>query len=362
MITLVTGGPGTGKTAWLIHQLLELKKAQPYRELFIHGVRKLTAFPHQTIFCRSPLCDLCTASVVPDESLFVEDWPQWYKSHYLIVVDEVQRIWSQSNGNNRTDAISRLQTHRHYGLDFWLISQSPKLIHVDVKAMVGRHVHLVAKWSGRKEFEWPEIQENTQLRSGAVERPYKLPKHVFSLYSSAEVHTKQEKRKPLSFYAAVGALFFALCAVATVVYRMKSRINPVVESSVSSDGGGGALAPLLPSDEKGFNSSTFDKVPMSTPEQIQIAMTPVVVGLPWSAPIYKDLVKPVSMPVVVGCIKSMKKDDFRCSCYTQQATIVEMPPDVCSLYVQHQAFNHFKPDLNKVLPVVNDSVNVVSMK
>lgn len=201
MITFLTGGPGTGKTAFLISQLLEIKKTQPYREFFIHGIRDFTGFKHTTIYCHSPLCDLCTAAKIPEGSYYVEEYPKWFKPHFLIVVDEVQRIWPVKMLAASIEAVSRLQTHRHYGLDFWLVSQSPKLVHVDVKAMIGRHVHLVAKWSGRKQYEWPEVRDNINARTDAVERPYTLPKEVFKMYSSAEVHTKQDKRVPLSLYA-----------------------------------------------------------------------------------------------------------------------------------------------------------------
>jgi zona occludens toxin len=344
MITLTTGGPGTGKTAWLINQLIELKKQQPYREFFIHGIREFTAFKHTTIYCRSPLCDLCSALELPKDALFVEDWPDWYKSHFLIVIDEVQRIWSTSNGNNKTDAMTRLQTHRHYGLDFWLVSQSPKLIHTDVKTMVGRHIHLVSKWSGRKEYEWPEIQENIQSRGDAVVRPYSLPKHVFKFYKSAEVHTKQEKRRPISFYATIISLIIAVFAVGMVGLRLKARFSSQSNVQIEGKGGGGALASPSPLASNAVRSNgQMSEVKPLTQQDIVKSLTPLVVGLPWTAPIYQELAKPVSFPIIHGCIKSMK--DNRCACYSQQATQIDMPQEVCFLYIKQAAFNHFKPDI-----------------
>jgi zona occludens toxin len=341
MITLTTGGPGTGKTAWLISQLLEVKKTQPYREFFIHGIRNFTGFKHTTIYCKSPLCDLCTSNEAPENALYVEDWHLWYKAHFLIVVDEVQRIWTTSTGQTKSEAISRLQTHRHYGLDFWLVSQSPKLIHADVKAMVGRHVHLVAKWAGRTEYEWPEIQENIQSRIGAVTRPYKLPKSVFSLYSSAEVHTKQEKRKPISFYVMLIAILFAVVMISFVVYRIKARVAPPPEVVVENtlDGSGKNTV-----NEK-HKSGELQAIDMSTPEALIKAYTPIISGVPWSAPVYSELVKPVVFPVVAGCIQSKQVD--KCTCYTQQATIVVMPVGICQELIQHKAFNNFLRDDNQ---------------
>lgn len=344
MITLTTGGPGTGKTAWMISQLLEIKKTQPYREFFIHGIREFTGFPHTTIYCKSPLCDLCRLQEVPEGAWYVEDYPSWYKSHFFIVVDEVQRIWTKSTGGNSTDAISRLQTHRHYGLDFWLISQSPKLIHTDVKAMVGRHIHLDSKWSGRQQFEWSEVQENTSSRMDAVKRPYSLPKHVFSMYKSAEVHTRQEKRKPLALYALIAMLLMAVALVGYIVVRVKDRVSPLPDVAAAAPVTTGAVVDSSILSKKSDLTTSVD---VATPEAIEKSMTPVVVGLPWSAPIYKELVKTKSFPKITGCIRAKDEKQDRCACYSQQGTVIDMPYDVCTLYVQQLPFDRFREDKNQ---------------
>ena len=150
MITLITGGPGTGKTAWLLDQLLELRKAEPNRDVYIHGVRGLRNFPHEAIYCKSQLCDICRGSTIPDTAKYVEKWPEWKSPGDLIIVDEVQRIWRPRVGSSAApESVTGLETHRHYGLDFWLISQGPHLFDNFIRLLVGRHVHLVARWSGR---------------------------------------------------------------------------------------------------------------------------------------------------------------------------------------------------------------------
>jgi zona occludens toxin len=77
MITLITGSPGTGKTAWLISELLELRKNEPNRELYIHGIRNLRGIPHETIYCESQLCDICRGADIPANAKFVENWMDW---------------------------------------------------------------------------------------------------------------------------------------------------------------------------------------------------------------------------------------------------------------------------------------------
>jgi zona occludens toxin len=352
VITLITGSPGTGKTAWIIQELLELKKTQPYREIFIHGIRDFTGFKHTTVYCQSKLCDICRAANIPDDQkYFVENWQDWYKPHFLIVVDEVQRIWSQANGHNCTDAISRLQTHRHYGLDFWLVSQSPKLVHADVKAMVGKHIHLVSRWSGRKQYEFPECRDNTNARTDAVVRKYTLPKAIFKFYNSAEVHTKQEKRKPLAFYAVL-IIFCVVVGLGGVIYHrfsgdsLKTHYDKVPPVAV------GAIAPTA----TGGNSQASNMIDISTPEKLIRAYTPVIASAPWSAPVFAELAKPVSFPRVVGCIGSVNK----CTCYSQQATIVDMDVLSCRALVMRKSFNQFLPD-NVDKQTSNDSDKSVSL-
>lgn len=337
-ITLITGGPGTGKTAWLLDQLINLRKIEPNREFFIHGVRGLTGIQHEQIFCKSQLCDICRAQdeKLTHESKYVENWPEWKQTGSLIIVDEVQRIWRpRAGGAPMPPAVSGLETHRHYGLDFWLISQGPHLFDNAIRLLVGRHVHLVARWSGRSQYEWPECKQDVQSRGDAVVRTYTLPKHVYSMYQSAEVHTVQNKRKPLSFYAAIIAVVLAISLISFIGYRLKN--HGVVSSQPVAEGVGGA--PPSPSGASSVNQ-TVSNVALKTADQIQTSYTPLVVGLPWTAPAYQELAKPVVMPVVAGCIKT--KDDKRCACYTQQSSIVDMPKATCLLYVEKHAFNPFQ--------------------
>jgi hypothetical protein len=58
------------------------------------------------------------------------------------------------------------------------------------------------------------------------------------MYDSAEVHTKQDKRKPLSFYASIIAVIVAVILVSFVVVRMNSKLHPVSDVSTQERGGG----------------------------------------------------------------------------------------------------------------------------
>jgi len=357
MITLITGGPGTGKTAWLVSQLLQLQIQQPHRRLLAHGIKEFK-LSHKQIFCRNNKCEMCASSETVQQSLkltdpiefnkindllFVEDWPEWKRINDLIVIDEAQRAW-KSKAGLVMDSIALLDTHRHAGIDFWLLTQSPKLLHIDVRVMVTRHIHLLANWRGRTQFEWSEVSDNVQSTQNAVQRSYKLPSEVYRYYKSAEVHTVQEKRKPLSFYLMIVAAVFAVVVVTFAVVRVKMRATKNIEKETVSESKqftAGTFAPALESAQGGVKSSE----PL-TKEQFYAAYTPVAPGVPWSAPAYQELAKPRVMPILVGCIISKKTDDQRCNCYTQQGTLIALDYASCAYQIDHRVFNPFK-DENK---------------
>jgi len=356
MITLITGTPGTGKTAWVINEILtfidnekkELRKNPAFQltEFYIHGIRNLRGIAYTQIFCKSPLCDICRAQDKQlDEHIkngvqpyYVENWHQWKTPKSIIVVDEVQRIWRPRGGTGKPpEDISLLETHRHYGVDFWLISQGPHLFDNFIRLLIGRHIHLVAKWNGRHQYEWPECKQSTSSTTDAVTRPYKLPKRVYKLYDSAEVHTKQAKRVPMALFFMFGAVCVAVFLVARIFINLAgNHPKPDEQKTVEQQKTTETMRAEI--------ENQLKSVPMDTPEHIQAAFTPVINSLPWTAPVYKDLAKVVSMPKIKGCINRVKENANKCSCYTQQATVVDIPESVCRLYLKQHAFDPFKPD------------------
>ncbi len=332
MITLITGGPGTGKTAWLLDQLLELRKIEPNKLLFVHGVRNLRGIAHETIYCKSQLCDICRSQDIPDNAKYVEGWPLWKQSDSLIIVDEVQRIWRpRAGGAQPSDAVSGLETHRHYGVDFWLISQGPHLFDNFIRLLVGRHVHLVARWSGRTQYEWPECKQDVQSRGDAVIRPYRLPAHVYKHYDSAEVHTKQNKRKPISFYATIFALILAAAMTVFVINRIKARVSPdtsvdTIKQDAGSGVGGAPPSPVPSSPIYPVNKTAFPD------------FKPRIANVMESAPAYAELIKVVVVPRLMGCISTPKV----CKCYTSQGTVYPTSSQFCGEYMKGNYFNPYK--------------------
>ena len=344
MLTLITGTPGAGKTAWTVQELTRLSSQ---RKIYVHGIPELKV-AHESIYCLSDLCEHCRSltqvvDIVEDgqpsqrfeelknpghPALLVEYWQYWATEGSLIVLDEVQRVWRPS-GSKVPDEIAALETHRHKGLDFWLISQGPHLFHANIRLLIGRHIHLVSTWRGRNEYEFSECRQNVASRGDAVIRPYTLPKKVFSLYKSASLHTVAKHRKPLSFYFLIATLLLS-CALGFYAYkRFDKRMNPE-QASQAGEGARAQAVATTPADQPSINYQLKKDV---FPD-----FTPVIPGVAESAPAYAHLIEVKSVPKLMGCIKT---PEF-CRCYTQQGTPYQSSAAFCGEYLAGHYFNPYK--------------------
>lgn len=324
MITLITGGPGTGKTAWTLNELLKLQKTED-RPVYVHGIKGLK-IPHVPIYCKSKLCDLCASQEIEEGALYVENWHEWKEPNALIIIDEVQRIWRPRSGASAPhQSISMLETHRHYGLDFWMISQGPHLFDQFIRPLVGKHIHLMAQWNGRQQYEWAECHQQLTNRGDAVKRPYSLPKRVFNLYHSAEVHTKQTKRVPMAVYGLAGSLVL-MAVVGSVIFNRFTDPNHFVKNSQINPPSASVQSPMVDSSPNPVNA------PQAFPD-----FKPVLPGVPESAPAYKSLIQVKAAPIMVGCIQSKDK----CKCFTAQATVYQTSQQFCEEVVKGGYFNPY---------------------
>lgn len=244
-ITLITGVPGTGKTAFVVSELEKIAASR--RVIFVDNIAGLT-IPHyragkvqdwqKGTWLHIDQFKRTTASVAlsgkpddeTDDESGNENWQPRsdvvktesgdllrlafdehgeqvgtvpYESHKgaLLVIDEAQRHFRpRPSGSVVPDHVAALEVHRHQGLDIWLVTQRPGLIDANVRALCGKHIALRSTPLGRYKYEWPEVGdiESKSSRDTAAKSRYKLPKHVFNLYKSAEVHTAHKHSLPLA--------------------------------------------------------------------------------------------------------------------------------------------------------------------
>ncbi|MDO4682769.1 MAG: zonular occludens toxin domain-containing protein [Lautropia sp.] len=298
-----------------------LSTTDPARLLYVSGVPDLN-LPGRTVH---PLDDVAT-------------WPDTVPDGALVVIDEVQRVWRpKPSGQPIPREISELETHRHRGIDFVIITQAPGLVHKNVRQLVGRHVHLRdVGMLGRWWYEWPEVAENclTGWKNAPIKRRYRLPRRVFGLYRSASMHVKPSRSLPMmavvGVVATVAALAIGISAYRNIVARSTEPEKPAPTASAGQVGHTTTLtqAPTYQTTSAAHEKRLIDD---------RIDWIPRVSTRPESAPAYDELRRVQAMPVVVGgyCAKR------GCRCYTQQATDAGLSADDCRRWIENPPFDPY---------------------
>lgn len=303
MLTLITGVPGSGKTAAAVDLLVRQYSG---RLLYSDGL------------------DGLTLEHVPFDVL---KWPAEVPDGAIVVVDEVQRKWRpRGPGTKVPPSVSELETHRHRGLDFLLITQSPRLLDSNVRALVGRHVHIRdTGFLGRWWYEWPECNVDLSWQKCQNKRRYKLPRKVFDLYKSASMHVKPVRNRPFLMYVAAALVVgFALAG-----YKVWGSVGGVVKGDeVASKSAAAKVlavadAPVVAPVAGGLTAAMYEPRFRDRPE---------------SAPLYDGLRQVVEVPHVVGCMQTAKD----CKCFTDQATDAGYSADSCRAWLQSPPFSPFR--------------------
>lgn len=302
MLTIITGVPGSGKTAAAVDLILSEYKG---RMLYVDGLNGLK-LEH-----------------VPID---VMEWHQEAPDGALIVVDEVQRKWRpRGPGSKVPDSVAALETHRHRGIDMVLITQNPRLLDSNVRALIGRHVHIRdTGFMGRWAYEWPECNVNLAWQNCQNKRRYKLPKHVFDLYTSASLHTKPVRKiPPLVYFVAV-----LLLLLAGVLWNLYIK-------GVKPEAPALAVAPAAAGVTAKMGGSASPSAPAFIDDRV--AFVPRISNKPETAPAYDEVRKVVNMPLVSGgmCMAG------ECRCVTQQGTDAGLTAAECRAWMDRRPFDPY---------------------
>lgn len=329
MITLVTGIPGSGKTAYVVDWLLSLPKERP---IFCDGVPDL-ALEHEVC---PPLPDW-THEEDDASSQSGKKISFTFPVGSVVVLDEAQRVYRpRATGSKVPPEVAAFETHRHLGLDFILITQSPGLIDSNIRKLVGRHVHFRVTWAGRYMHEWNECQdvESSSARSLAATTRYTLPKRAFAQYKSAEQHTKHKAKIPIVVYVLIAAVL----ALGFFGWRVYSRVSGAIN--------GEAVATSKPAASSrpgsaGRAPGTSPVGPMTVAEYVQ-AQKPRIPGLLHSAPVYDGVTQPKEAPIPVGCVLNHRTKT--CRCIDQQGNSYRTEAEICGQIVSHGMFVSWRAD------------------
>jgi zona occludens toxin len=170
-------------------------------------------------------------------------------------------------------------------------------------------------------LEWSAVnnvcEKAGSAKSGRVSMA-PFPKHVYSWYDSAVLHTGK-KQIPFKVYL-LGVLAVVIPVLAWLAVGQVANIgkkpgaaSPVAAPVATSTG--------APADKPDYFASFVPRIP----------------GLPHTAPRYDDVTKPTTAPMPAACVRMGK----RCECYTQQGTSLQTTPEICQQIVKGGFFQEW---------------------
>lgn len=319
MITLITASPGGGKTAAVVKMMMDAH--QQGRPIIQMGIPDLQ-IPYEPV---PPVEDWTEQRQSPEDPSLSLDYFK-FPQNALVVLDECQRVYRVRGAASKVPPhVSALETHRHTGIDMILITQHPALIDVNVRKLVGRHIHLRdIGFLGRYWYEWEQCvaEPSTAWKTAPIRKRYKLPQEVFPLYKSASLHVKPVR----TFPPALKLVAVGVPVIVGLSWWISHRIDPARSQSQPP--------------------SLADKSAASSPSEVHSgreagagSITDFLPSHPMHpefAPAYGELRVVKSMPMIVGCV-AVK--NVGCSCYTQQMTRIDAPRDQCEAWIKSPPFN-----------------------
>lgn len=309
MLYLVTGTPGSGKTQKTLKEVTKNAHFQK-RDVYYWGIPGLSK-------------DLGWTEL--EEA---EKWDEIVPDGAVLIIDEAHTIFPRLKvGNDKPPHFIPLSTHRHRGLDIFIITQYPNDLDIYVRGRVGWHWHLKRKMGVEasvvhiaNEAFYPGDKDAMAKCETEV---YKFDKDVWKLYDSATVHNVQRRFPKKLLWVPV--LFLVGGGLAYTAYaNLQTMTDEPIEETPSSNQK--PLTILEPSEQKSqaLRSDTVSYLSQYVPR---------VEGQPWTAPRYDDLNKPVSVPKPAGCIHNRKTNV--CRCITQQGTPLAVKRSFCLAWMDN---------------------------
>jgi len=314
-VTLYSGLPGSGKTAQLVAHIMRMLEKEPGRPMYALGINGLVD------------------GLV--EELTVEQLHKWWElpTGSAVFIDEAQESHLMPmTRNDPPEWIRRMSKVRHYAIDFYLTTQRPNYLSTYVRGLVDQHIHFVRKFNTHvvQSFTWGGCVDNPRSRveqKASIQAVAALPRKVFSLYKSANVHN-MKRRIPRQVYLLGGAALVAVAALICIpkfLHHAQDVATKGVTGGAPASSASQASAARIDADDA-LRTSDYAKW-----------MRPRVAGLPWTAPAFDHAT--VKAEPKLYCIAA---DDGRCRCYTEQGTRTEVEANTCRAIVQNGVYNPFQ--------------------
>jgi hypothetical protein len=208
--------------------------------------------------------------------------------------------------------VQALETHRHNGLDLWLVTQHPMLIESNVRRLTERHYHVMRAFGMKRatvhEFNMVKTEPD-KSRSDSQRHEWAYPKEAFSWYKSAELHT-HKARIPMRVWIMLAAFIVAGLAIWQFVAWNKKHLDKAK-----------APADMVSGQSPGGSAVVTGTV---KPRDWMAEQLPRISGLPYTAPVYDEATKAQHPPRPQVIVMHGE-----CRAYTQQATRIAMGDALC---------------------------------
>lgn len=307
MLYLVTGANGAGKTLLTLKHVREMadKEARPV--------------------CYNGRFDLNEDGPLRAwRKIDIKDW-QAEPDGTIFFVDECHNDFPIRPASMAVpEYVRMLAEHRKRGFDFFLITQHPQNIDAFVRRLIGnpgwhRHLKRIAGAGIVSQLQWdavnPQCERPGSGDSGQV-TTVPFPKEVYTWYRSAQLHTAKRKI-PRAVYVLVGAAVLVPALTWTALHQV--RKNVIGQAPQAARVASGAVSDAGPGSKPEH---------VLTPAEYVAARMPRVAGLPFSAAAYDKVTQPSVAPYPAACV--LHQESGKCDCYTQQATRLDTPKDVCT--------------------------------
>lgn len=323
MIYWFTGQPGHGKTLSALDLAIDFKEKG--RLVYVCNVRDF---------------DYEKAGMLEMKPEDFINWPEFLPHGAVCLVDECYEkgmLPKRPPSAHVPRHVERLATHRHLGIDFIFICQSPdKQCDSFTHDLIDQHTH-VRRMFGTSFINlriFDRYEPKAERARPITIKRVRLPKRPMGLYKSTELDTT-EKRIPWYYKALVIGAPFTVGFCMYVVNHFNERL-----SGFSGDAPNTTLAAV-----PGANGAVATVAPGMASKQAAARdyaklMQPRVEGQPWTAPAY-DSSQMREKPPRVFCASSGHNGMESCSCITDQGTTYFVEIDRCRVIARHGQFDPF---------------------
>lgn len=343
MIYWFTGQPGHGKTLNALVKALDFQDEG--RLVYVGNVRGLSY--ERTKFL----------PITPEQFC---DWPNFLPDGAVCLIDEAYEhgmLPKRRPGSTVPHHVEQLAKHRHRGLDFIFVSQSPDRQCDDfVQDLIERHVHVRRRF-GTKFLHlrvFDRYEKNPEKATPLVVKRTRLPKRAFGLYESTVMDTT-EKSIPWYYIAAAVLLPAIIIGAIWNVTSVKDKLTgkggamPIASAHAATreaSGENGAIAKV----EQASVSPVAEKQDLRKSDFVAW-LTPRIPGQPWTAPAYDNLNVPSQAPRLFCAMSGEGQDesgeyrDASCSCLTEQGTRYAMERNRCEMIVKNGQYEPFRDEV-----------------